>query len=522
MNSPQSGENPAPLPRSWKIAILSAAFVASLCKILLALNTYGSNDVYAWERFARWSRIFGAGLYRADPAFNHPPSIIHVLHAMTWLTSTTGVFFPFWLRLPAIIADPAGLWIVWRIFARRLDDPVVRWGLLLLAISPTLMMVSGFHGNTDPVVMFFVLLSVWLTEDGASDWASGAAFGAAMCVKVLPLIVLPALFFYRPGLRRRAAYLSSAMIVMLVCWSPYLFQAPVAILHQVFGYQSIYGHWGLSWLADHLTFFRDEWHDAFQHYGAYVVISIIVAATFAVNRSRTKPTLYTQVGACLFFFLATCSGFGTQYLAWLVPWTVGLGIVPVAFFTAASGAFLFLVSNYWSGGFPWYLADSNYVGDFSGHLDYFLTLCWFSVIVLACVAWKRRPSLSVPTPRTRLVLSILAVPVLIYPMWKQLHVDARTYPPSVDRAAIAAIRSEEHASLSQQLYGMGRYTEAVVAARTGIALDPTRLDAWNSLSLACIQLGRWDEALNAAYSALRIAPGDEIANANLAASLGHR
>ena len=520
MSPRQSGADFQAMSRPWKIAIFSAAAAAFVGKILLALNTYGSNDVYAWERFAQWSRIFGAGIYTADPAFNHPPSIIHVLQAMTWLAKTTGIFFPFWIRLPAILADSASIWILLRIFRRRLHEPLVLWALLLVAVSPTLILVSGFHGNTDPVVMFFVLLSVWLTDDG-SDWASGAAFGAAMCVKVLPLIVLPVLFFYRPTLRRRIIFLVSTLPVILISWSPYLFRDPLPVLRQVVGYQSIYGHWGLSWLAWHLTFFRPTWHDTFQHAGAYAVLTIILIGAFFVNRSPTRPPLYAQAGASFFFFLAASNGFGTQYLAWLVPWIIGLGFVPVAFFTAASGSFLLLVYNYWSGGFPWYLADSNYVGDFSGHLDYALVLCWISVVVLACAPWRRRPTI-LPSLRAVLVLSGLAILLIAYPTWRQLRADARTYPPSVDHDAIATVHAGAEALLSQQLFRVGRYTEAVVAARTGVALDPAQLDAWNNLSRACISLGRWDEAIFAANRALELAPGDENAQENLMQSLGHR
>jgi Gpi18-like mannosyltransferase len=152
------------LPRSWKVAIVTGAAGAFIFKIFLALSTYGTNDVYAWERFARWSALFGSGLYTVDAAFNHPPSMIHVLASMMWLTKITGIAFPFWLRLAAILADTASVWVASRIFADRLSEPTVRWGLLLLALSPALILVSGFHGNTDPVVMLFVWLSVWLTE----------------------------------------------------------------------------------------------------------------------------------------------------------------------------------------------------------------------------------------------------------------------------------------------------------------------------------------------------------------------
>jgi hypothetical protein len=510
-----------PLPRPWKIAILLAAGMAFLCKILLALTTYGTNDVYAWERFAHWSALFGEGLYRADAAFNHPPAMIHVLRALTWLAKNTGIPFPFWLRLPAILADAAGLWIVSRIFARRINEPAIRWGLLLLAISPILILVSGFHGNTDPVVMFFVLLSVWLTEEGFGDWASGAAFGAAMCVKVLPLAVLPVLFFYRRGFRRRSIFIASCAAVMLICWAPYLYSDPPAVIRQVFGYQSIYGHWGLSWLAYRLEFFRDSWHDAFQHRGAYVVLAVIAVSAFLANRSQLRRSLYGQVGLALFFFLAVSNGFGVQYLAWLVPWTVGIGILPVTFFTLASGTFLLLVYNYWSGGFPWFLADGNYVGDFTPHLDYFLTVCWLSVVVVAWSAWRKRP-ISLPSLKIRLAFGVALIPLLFYPAWRQIQLDARKYPPSVDQAAIASIYSNEHAMLSQQYYKLGRYADAVVAARTGVALDSSQLEAWNSLAKACLQMGRWEEALNAASQAIRIAPDNDAANDNLAEALSHR
>ena len=448
------------LPRRWQAAILSGAAVAFLCKILLALHTFGTNDVYAWERFAHWSALFGSGLYSVDPAFNHPPSMIHLLAAMSWLAKTTGIFFPFWLRLPAILADAGSLWVVYRIFESRLHEPLVRWGLFVLAISPVSILVSGFHGNTDPVVMFFLLLSVWVAQRGENDWQSGAAFGCAMCIKILPLIVLPVLFFFRTGLRRRAIFLASAGAVMLVAWSPYLFRDPAAIYHQVLGYPSIYGHWGLTWLVYHLPFFRDSWHEAFQHYGAWAAFAVIVVAAWLVNRRTARPAVYSQVGAALFFFLAVANGFGVQYLVWLVPWIVGVGIVPAAFFTLASGAFLLAVYNFWSGVLPWYLADSNYVGDFVPHLNYLLTLCWMSVILLALAVWKRRPSQ--PGRKAGALLAACAIPLIIWPLWKQVaRIDVRKYSASADRAAVAGIHAREQAALSAGLlqndapYGCG-------------------------------------------------------------------
>ncbi len=501
------------VPRRWKIAILSGAALAFICKILLALDTFGTNDVYAWERFAHWSGLFGSRLYSLDAAFNHPPSMIHVLAAMSWLAKTTGIFFPFWLRMPAILADAGALWILLQIFAKRLDEPLVRWGLLVVAVSPILILVSGFHGNTDPVVMFFLLLSVWLTEE-KRDVSAGMAFGAAMCIKILPVILLPIMFFARRGFRKRMVFLATIGIFVFLSWLPYLFRDPVDIFHQVFGYQSIYGHWGISWLAYHLAFFRDPWHDALLKYGTWVVLGAISITAWVLNRRPNPPSVYMQTGAAFFFFLAAMTGFGVQYLSWLVPWTVGLALVPSIFFELAGGAFLFAVYNWWSGGFPWFLADSNYVGDFTPHLDYLLTVSWIAVIVLAVTVWRRA---SIPRGRAPLLWAAAAIVVIAYPAWNQIwRLDARTYPASDDHNALTGIHAHEYAQLSDRYYSLARYQDATVAARTGVALAPDLAEAWTSLAKACIRLQRWDEALNAAESAVRLAPDDEAANEVLA------
>jgi len=362
--------------------------------------------------------------------------------------------------------------------------------------------------------MFFLLLSVWLTQENR-DVPAGMAFGAAMGIKILPVIVLPILFFARRGFRRRMVFLATVGIFIFCAWLPYLFRDPVDIFHQVFGYQSIYGHWGISWLAYHLTFFRDPWHDALLKYGTWVVLGVISVTAWVVNRRPNPPSVYMQTGAAFFFFLAAMTGFGVQYLSWLVPWTVGVALVPSIFFELAGGAFLFAVYNWWSGGFPWFLADSNYVGDFTPHLDYLLTVAWFSVIALAWVVWKRRPAM--PDLTWRILWTAVALVVFAYPVWNQVwHVDTRTYPASDDRNALIGIHAHEYAQLSDRYYSLARYQDAVVAARTGAALDPDLAEAWTDLAKACIPLQRRDEALHAAESAVRLAPDDEEANQVLA------
>ena len=226
--SKQAMRNPAPpkpasQARPWNIAIAAAALAATICKLVLAMKTYGSNDVYAYERFFGWSHYLGAELYQAAWDFNHPPSMLHVFRILGWLTDVSGLWFPFWLRLPAIIADVGSLWILFEILRRRLHEASIRQALLMFAAAPALILISGFHGNTDSVMLFFLLLSVALMERGLSGRA-GVAFGLAMCFKIVPVIALPVIFLYQTDRRKRIAFMGAAGITLLVAWSPYLYR----------------------------------------------------------------------------------------------------------------------------------------------------------------------------------------------------------------------------------------------------------------------------------------------------------
>ncbi len=124
-------------PRSgWSIAAVGAG--AFLVKLFLAVKTYGTNDVYSYDQFSVWSRYLGVSLYHLDPLFNHPPSLIHLLHGLSWLGRVSPLPFPFWLRLPAILADAANLWLVWKLLGPRVREQSIFWALIFLAAAPLL------------------------------------------------------------------------------------------------------------------------------------------------------------------------------------------------------------------------------------------------------------------------------------------------------------------------------------------------------------------------------------------------
>ncbi len=518
---------PRTLSRTWSIAIIAATAAALSLKLFLALKTYGTNDVYRYEEFVAASRFFGAFIYRATWDFNHPPSMIHVLRLMGWLSNVTGLSFPFWLRLPGILADAGSVWVLWKILGPRLRETSMRLALLMFAVAPPFLLVAGFHGNTDTIMIFFLLLSVYLNEKDTDTALAGAIFGLSMCFKVVPVITVPVMFFYLRNPKKQLTFFAAVGGVLLIAWSPYIFQDTRVILGQIFGYRSYYGHWGLSYLAVHLAQRLPEWawlSDLFRKVGAYCLLAAIAGASFWMNRLSNRPRLYLQVGVVFFLFLSFTNAFGVQYLAWLVPWVVGLGALPTAIYLTASGVFLFLAYNYWSQGIPWYMADSLRIGDFQGHLDYFQIACWLSVLVIlvfACeqiitsAARERSPSFRRAILILQAATAAALLLFLVYPAIRQARSDTKPIPWPVRQNLALFVRSTQFSDLSFQLYRMGRYQDAITAAQQSVALNPASAVAYTDIAASYAELHLWDQSIPYAQQAYRLQPNSQLAKNNL-------
>ncbi len=381
------------------LLITAAAFVGLIVKIVIDATTIGTNDVLTWERFLVEAHQFGGiGLYRMDPLFNHPPFIITFLHAVGRAARLTGLPFPFWLRLPAIAADLGSLVLVY-VIGQREGLNLRTSSLVLLALAPASIMISGFHGNTDPVMIFFVLLSIYFL-DRQSPWAAGLAAGMSLNIKVAAVIFLPAILFAFAGYRQRGKFLATAVLTVVVGSLPYLVENPLLIASHTLGYTSLAGHWGVTRLMSWLPAGYGHLEAAYIRWGGPVLLVAIAGIAWWLNRSSRRPRPFLQAGLSVFLFLGLTPGFGVQYLAWIVPWVVALGRVATLAVYAATGLFLFAVYTFWSQGFPWYLADSNVTGDWRGGVIVLELLAWLAIVVFSLPLWRRaRWGLDSPSPR---------------------------------------------------------------------------------------------------------------------------
>jgi hypothetical protein len=383
-------------PARARRGILLAAILVLALKLVLALRTTGTNDIRSFMYFLREHESWGMmRLYRDESEFNHPPFVVRWLGALRWLYLHVGLTPNFWIRLPAILADLGSACLLVRLFAGRLDDPKLRATLWLAVLAPTSVFVSGFHGNNDPVMIFFVLLSIVLLERSAPAWLAGLAMGMAVNMKIVPFVFWPAIFLWLPGVRRRAEYFGAAILAVVLASSPILFQEPALLARKVLGYKSSFGLWGISRILAQVPAIADAYASA----GRFLLLGVLLILALWMNRRATKPGPFVQVGVLAFAFLAFSPGFGVQYLAWLVPWIAGAPLAPAVAFTATSACFLGLVYTFWCQnvltelgdpdfthavfwrrGLPWDFANADTMHEWRGPIVAFEIACWLAVL----------------------------------------------------------------------------------------------------------------------------------------------
>jgi Gpi18-like mannosyltransferase len=393
---------PVPMEQAWPgLCVVIAAIIALLLKVVIAFNTFGSNDVISFYQFAQSLGQHGLEqTYRANIAFNHPPLIAHYLDLIYKISRQSsieenGITFPLLLRLPGIVADFV---VVCALLALRKRAPRLRiptWALFLLAVSPVSLMVSGFHGNTDSIMVMFLVLAACQCVRNQPIWCG--IFLALSCqIKIVPLLCLPVFFFFWLQRRSLLSFVLPLILTTLIFWSEPLFHYPLAFAKNVFGYGSFWGLWGITY------WMRQTGWSEFSRASFYglspaqnLIVSLlkltIIAAVIMLAWRRRKMAsgraLFASLAYTWVIFFVLSPGIGAQYLVWSIPFILVLSPQFYALFMVGSSLFLFFFYNTICRGLPWYGGMSN--GDFKIDWTPWSIWPWAILIVAAVLLWKQ-------------------------------------------------------------------------------------------------------------------------------------
>jgi len=382
--------------RGWDILLL-----AGIClRVALSAISLGSDDAVIWQRFAEHISTHGLfDLYRTNQEFNHPPIPGYWAMLAYNFTRHHRAQFGFVFRVPGILADVLSCFLLLKIGNRRALR-TNQQGLgpkmaLVFAWSPCAILMSGFHGSTDSVYAALCLLAAYCATELASPFAAGLALGAAINVKLIPvMLIVPFLLLFRSPIA--AGKFIAGLVLMVVPFIPVLIESGSAFHHNAMEYNSAIDYWGVDQIlleaqtvdkyAGWGVVLLAEYHDV----GRYLIFASIL--TFALIARRKQLDFYTTGAGAAALFLIFTPGFGVQYLVFVLPLLIAADLKRGLIYGLLAGAFMFIAYDlFWDGSIP--IQTLGIAGRVRrGPGDLLALLTWAQLIVFVFRAVSR------PTP----------------------------------------------------------------------------------------------------------------------------
>lgn len=356
-------DKPTKNPSAWVVFWLLLAVVGILARVWLAVFTWGTNDADTWVGFGhyvnRWGMFF---VMSWEKQLNHPPLPIYwavfVYRCVTpsglWeIDSARPALFPTIFKLPSILADIGVCWLLYRIWSKRAGAPAAMAAAAGYAWCLVAILVGGYHCNTDNIYAFFALLAAYQMQDRSSAFKSGLALGAAINVKLTPVLLIPVLLLSCRSWRDAAKFIGG----LAVCVTPFL---PILLSEEHRGYfianaiqyKSNPDNWGITYLLmlltgglptdiGNATLGDNPLVAFFFHQGRHLLL-ISVGVWAVAGRwllLRGKVNRYDLAAVTLALFLILAPGFGVQYAVVVAPlmfasrlrWANAYGFIAGAF-----------------------------------------------------------------------------------------------------------------------------------------------------------------------------------------------
>lgn len=380
------------------VLVIGLALIALTLKLAIAYNTIGTIDAVIFYGFAKVLNEHSLEwTYQHSHYFNHPPLTAYYLRTIYQLTEQTscqqiGLHFPFLLRLPGILADFLVVLVLLQM--SRVDVRIPTWALALFAVSPVSLMVSGFHGNTDSVMVLFLVCAAFMCLCDR-PLLCGIFFALGCQVKIVPLLLLPAFILFWLSRRRARNFFISGALALSIFWAEPLLKFPVLFLKNVLAYGGYCGSWGLTYclrligLHDfaRVSFFNLE---PAQNFTMIALKGIIIGAALLIAWRRRHVRGLAFISSLAYtwiIFFVFAPGIGTQYLIWLAPFVLILSRKLYVALLISSSVFLFAFYNTTAGGLPWSVSLS--LDEARQSWAPWSLFPWIVLIVGAIALWRK-------------------------------------------------------------------------------------------------------------------------------------
>lgn len=306
---------------------LGIAALAVVVRLVPATLAYGTSDVMTWELLGRMF-LNGENFY-ATQLHNWPPLWIYFTAAAVVIHDHSGLPFSTLVKLPPIAADALTAALLYRVGLQR-GWPGRTAALVgtAYALNPVSILITGYHGQFDSLMIAPAFLAWYLFPRRLV--ASALALGVGIWFKPVPLLLLPILLPRLASWRARVTFTVLAVAPAALGTLPYFLMWPTDVATNFFGYSSWFGQWGypVAWMVvEYVRHGTVPWWLPDPDYvsrplrlmydGRWLLLSALGATWWLAYRRRTDVLQSILATFAVFYFVT--SGFGLQYLLWIVP-----------------------------------------------------------------------------------------------------------------------------------------------------------------------------------------------------------
>ena len=307
-------------------------------RLAWAFTTYGVGfDVDAYSVVRGGLHDDPLHVYGDFARWPYPPGYFLWVLAAGGLEGLTNLSFSNLIQLPPIFADLAIAFVVQHALGRRGASERIRLAAAaLVALGPSFLVVSGFHGQIDSIAILPALLGVLLwtrTEHRQRAVAVGLLIGLGGVLKTVPLVAVLGLLPWARSWREGAVLLASAAALPILAFLPFAVADPGGVL-QALRYRGVPGVGGISLVAQ--PELARVWMNeilvdpsgltlALLDVGGAITAAALLAGVAFLFRFRPGPV----EGAAFVYVLLWVFGvnFFLQYVVWGFPFLLIAGFV---------------------------------------------------------------------------------------------------------------------------------------------------------------------------------------------------
>jgi hypothetical protein len=316
------------------------------------------------------------------PQWNFLPLMPYVFGAEI----STGLPWAVAGKIAPVLADLALVVLLARLGGAE-RGPLVAF---LYAVCPLAVLVTGVHGQVEPVSLALSAGALLAARRGGPGWA-GLLAGLAVASKTWPVLLVPGILREVPVRRWWAVAIGliGAPLALLASIPLFLHASTGDAVDVLSAYRSLVGRWGWTGVLhvfDVAGFgYGGPKIDNIQQIGTIVTAVAVVAAIVLFRRA----TAVALTAAVLLAFLCVTAGFGVQYLLWPVPFVLLL--------RRPAGAVFVLLASAWAAYFYLFAVTHPKLTSAEN------VLRWSSLLVIAAavaaIPWRERRG-PAPAPST--------------------------------------------------------------------------------------------------------------------------